>query len=198
MLGTITPSICRFGDCLVTAAGDPRGPGEPSPPLPSAKRYIFVAIDLWNETHLAEKFYTQLFDREPDDRPMKGLIQWRNVAGANIQLFHDKENAGSGRLTIVVPKMDEARRSLEAIGVKLTGESQGDYGRIARFADPDGNRITLAEPPSRPFDRYTLKCATRDKFGERPNACGGSQGGRGRVASRRAASWLPGSKHFAI
>ncbi|KAA1176743.1 VOC family protein [Rhizobium tropici] len=99
----------------------------------------------------AQAFYTQLFDRGPDDRPMDGLIQWRNVAGANIQIFHDKENAGFGRLTIVVPKMDEARRSLEDFGVKLTGESESDYGRIAHFADPDGNRITLAEPPSRPF-----------------------------------------------
>ncbi|NLS16114.1 VOC family protein [Rhizobium sp. P40RR-XXII] len=100
----------------------------------------------------AETFYTQLFDREPDDRPMDGLIQWRNVAGANIQIFHDQEKAGSGRLTIVVPKMDEARKSLEDFGVKLTGELDGDYGRIAQFADPDGNRITLAEPPSRPFN----------------------------------------------
>jgi hypothetical protein len=93
----------------------------------------------------AEKFYTGLFGRKPDDRPMEGLIQWRNVAGANLQIFHDKENAGSGRLTIVVPKMDEARSSLEEIGVKVTGETEGDYGRI-------GNRITLAEPPSRPFN----------------------------------------------
>jgi predicted enzyme related to lactoylglutathione lyase len=83
---------------------------------------------------------------------MDGLIQWRNVAGANIQIFHDKENAGHGRLTIVVPKMDEARKSLEDFGVKLTGESQGNYGKIAQLADPDGNRITLAEPPSRSFD----------------------------------------------
>lgn len=104
------------------------------------------------EMDRAETFYTRLFDREPDDRPMDKLIQWRNVAGANIQIFHDRENAGFGRLTIVVPKMDEARKSLEEIGVKLTGESKGDYGRIAQFADPDGNRITLAEPPSRPFD----------------------------------------------
>ncbi|WP_246826313.1 VOC family protein [Rhizobium binae] len=100
----------------------------------------------------AEKFYTRLFDREPDDRPMEALIQWRNVAGANIQIFLDKENAGLGRLTIVVPKMDEARRALEETGVTLTGEFEGDYGRIAQIADPDGNRITLAEPPSRPFD----------------------------------------------
>lgn len=101
----------------------------------------------------AEKFYTQLFDRGPDDRPMDGLIQWRNVTGANIQIFHDRENAGHGRLTIVVPKMDEARKLLEDFGVKLTGESQGNYGKIAQLIDPDGNRITLAEPPSRPFDR---------------------------------------------
>jgi predicted enzyme related to lactoylglutathione lyase len=101
----------------------------------------------------AETFYTRLFGRGPDDRPMDGLIQWRNVAGANIQIFRDKENAGYGRLTIVVPKMDEARKSLEDFGGKLTAESQGDYGKIAQLADPDGNRITLAEPPSRPFKR---------------------------------------------
>jgi predicted enzyme related to lactoylglutathione lyase len=101
----------------------------------------------------AEKFYAQLFEREPDDRPMDGLIQWRDVSGANIQIFQDKENAGAGRITIVVPKMDNARSSLEEIGVKLTGEMEGDYGRIAQIADPDGNRITLAEPPSRPFNR---------------------------------------------
>ncbi|MDF0664030.1 MULTISPECIES: lactoylglutathione lyase [unclassified Rhizobium] len=100
----------------------------------------------------AETFYTQIFAREPDDRPMDGLIQWRNVAGANIQIFHDKENAGSGRLTIVVPKMDEARKSLEDIGVELTDDLEGDYGRIAQFTDPDGNRITLAEPPARAFN----------------------------------------------
>ncbi|MBB6219550.1 VOC family protein [Rhizobium leguminosarum] len=101
----------------------------------------------------AERFYTLLFGREPDDRPMGGLIQWRNIAGTNIQIFRDKENAGFGRLTLVVPKMDQARRSLEEMGVDLRDELQGDYGRIAQIADPDGNRITLAEPPSRPFSR---------------------------------------------
>ncbi|WP_245266180.1 VOC family protein [Mesorhizobium sp. L103C119B0] len=94
----------------------------------------------------AEEFYTRLFERRPDDRPMDGLIQWRNVAGANLQIFHDKENA------VVVPKMDKARRALEESGVMLTRESEGDYGKIAQIANPDGNRITLAEPQSRPFN----------------------------------------------
>jgi len=99
----------------------------------------------------AESFYTRLFGRGPDDRPMDGLIQWRNVAGANIQIFQDAEHAGSGRLTIVVPEMDGARRSLEEMGVTITGELQGDYGKIGQIPDPDGNRLTLAEPPSGQF-----------------------------------------------
>lgn len=111
---------------------------------------IFAALATANMNN-AERFYTRLFGRAPDDRPMDGLIQWRNVAGANIQIFQHEENAGSGRLTIVVPNMAEARQSLEEMGVDLKDESQGDYGRIAQIADPDGNRITLAEPPSRPF-----------------------------------------------
>ena len=113
---------------------------------------IYAALATANMDE-AETFYTRLFEREPDDRPMDSLIQWRNVAGANIQIFHDADHAGSGRMTIVVPHMEKARSALQDIGVELTGESQGDYGRIAQIADPDGNRITLAEPPSRAFDR---------------------------------------------
>lgn len=47
--------------------------------------------------------------------------------------------------------MEDARRLIEQIGVKPTGQAEGDYGKIAQIVDPDGNRITLAEPPSRPF-----------------------------------------------
>lgn len=109
---------------------------------------IYAALATAN-MDLAEAFYTQLFEREPDDRPMEGLIQWRNIAGANIQIFEDKLHAGSGRMTIVVPKMDDARQALQQFGIYLTGESRGDYGRIAQMRDPDGNHLTLAEPPSR-------------------------------------------------
>jgi predicted enzyme related to lactoylglutathione lyase len=95
----------------------------------------------------AENFYTQLFDRGPDDRPMPGLIQWRDVAGANFQIFENREDAGGGRLTIVVPEMDKARLAFAGIGASLTGVRQGQFGKIAQVSDPDGNRITLAEPP---------------------------------------------------
>ena len=109
---------------------------------------IYAALATANMER-SEEFYTRLFGRGPDDRPMQALIQWRNVAGANIQVFTDEENAGFGRLTIVVPNMEEARKWLDAIGATLKSETTGDYGKIAQTADPDGNRITLAEPPSR-------------------------------------------------
>ena len=95
----------------------------------------------------AEAFYTKLFDRGPDDRPMDNLIQWRNVADANIQIFENPKNAGFSMCTIVVPDMGAARASLEAIGLSIHGEQEGDFGKIARLSDPDGNQITLAEPP---------------------------------------------------
>lgn len=108
---------------------------------------IYVALAA-KDMARAENFYATLFERGPDDRPMDGLIQWRDVAGANIQIFKDDESAGHGRATIVVPRMDEARQSLAQAGLEITDERQGDFVRIAQLRDPDNNLITLAEPPS--------------------------------------------------
>lgn len=109
---------------------------------------IYAALTT-RDIKAAEDFYAALFGRGPDDRPMAGLIQWRDVEGANVQLFKDDETAGKGRLTIVVPVMAEARKSLEAAHIALGEEFSGDFGKIAQLRDPDGNLLTLAEPPSR-------------------------------------------------
>lgn len=90
-------------------------------------------------------FYIKLMGREPDDRPMAGLVQWREAGG--LQIWHDAEHAGHSRTTIVVPVMADERRRLEAAGVTLGPDVQGDWGIIAQIADPDGNQVTLAEPP---------------------------------------------------
>ncbi|WP_040491187.1 VOC family protein [Ilumatobacter nonamiensis] len=95
----------------------------------------------------AEAFYTALLGRGPDDRPMDGLIQWRPFDNAGIQLFADTDNAGHSSITIVAPDMAAARRELSSNGLDLGDDVQGDFGVIAQISDPDGNRITLAEPP---------------------------------------------------
>ena len=33
----------------------------------------------------------------------------------------------------------------------LGDDNEGDYSTLAQVRDPDGNRITLASPPARPF-----------------------------------------------
>ncbi|RUW46322.1 MULTISPECIES: VOC family protein [unclassified Mesorhizobium] len=107
---------------------------------------IYAALATTNMA-ASERFYTLLFERRPDDRPMDSLIQWRGVAGANIQIFLNESNAGSSMCTIVVPNMDKARASLERVGLTLGKEKAGDFGRVAHIRDPDGNQLTLAEPP---------------------------------------------------
>ena len=100
-----------------------------------------------SEMERSEAFYTALLGRGPDDRPMDGLIQWRNFDDAGIQVALDATKAGHSQITIVTPSMDTARRDLEAAGLDLGEDVQGDFGVIAQIDDPDGNRLTLAEPP---------------------------------------------------
>ena len=98
----------------------------------------------------AEAFYTALFGRGPDDRPMEGLIQWRDLGGVGHVQFHDAEAAGHARMTIVTPVMAQTRAALAGRGLTLGEDVSGDFGIIAQISDPDGNLITLAEPPKGP------------------------------------------------
>ena len=43
--------------------------------------------------------------------------------------------------------MASERQRLGGLGLELGPDSAGDWGIVAQIEDPDGNRITLAEPP---------------------------------------------------
>jgi predicted enzyme related to lactoylglutathione lyase len=43
--------------------------------------------------------------------------------------------------------MDLARKRLAAASLQLEPDIRGDFGIVAQISDPDGNRLTLAEPP---------------------------------------------------
>lgn len=92
-------------------------------------------------------WYTRLVGRPPDDRPMDGLVQWRVGDSIGLQLVLDAERAGRSLITIVTPGMAQARRELAAAALELGPDVQGDFGVIAQISDPDGNEVTLAEPP---------------------------------------------------
>lgn len=107
---------------------------------------IYATVSV-SDPERAEAFYAALFGRGPDDRPMDGLIQWRPVDDSGVQILVDGDRAGRSSMTLVTPDMDNARRQLESNGLDLEPDLQGDFGVIAQISDPDGNRITLTEPP---------------------------------------------------
>ena len=95
----------------------------------------------------ASAFYAKLLGRQPDDRPMDTLVQWRGFGNAGIQLFLDESKAGRGVMTIVVPNMEATGALLAAQVIDIGAVLEGVFGKIAHVTDPDGNVINLAEPP---------------------------------------------------
>lgn len=99
----------------------------------------------------AEAWYTKLFGRRPDNRPMKTLVQWELSSHSGLAISTDREIAGTGVMFLYVEDVAAERRRLEEMGIELGGDIKGDYSTLAQVRDPDGNLLTLATPPSRPF-----------------------------------------------
>ena len=108
--------------------------------------YVYAAVSS-ADLERAEAFYSKVLGRKADDRPMESLIQWRDIAGAGIQVFADRGKAGHGAMTLVVPNAARLKVALEAAGYACGEVHAGDFGRIVQVSDPDGNVVTFAEPP---------------------------------------------------
>jgi catechol 2,3-dioxygenase-like lactoylglutathione lyase family enzyme len=99
----------------------------------------------------AESWYTKLLGRGPDNRPMETLVQWEIFDQVGIALSTDDEIAGRGVIFLYVDDVAAERRRLQGLGIVLGDDIEGDYSTLAQVRDPDGNLLTLATPPSRPF-----------------------------------------------
>ena len=99
----------------------------------------------------AEDWYTKLLGRGPDNRPMGTLIQWELFDHGGLGLSTDTEIAGRGVMFIIVDDVAAERRRLQGLGIELGNDIKGDYSTLAQVRDPDGNLLTLATPPSRPY-----------------------------------------------
>jgi predicted enzyme related to lactoylglutathione lyase len=91
-------------------------------------------------------WYTWLFGRKPDERPMEWLAQWRFTVGG-VQVWKDEKRAGGSLATVVVSSIAAERARLAEAGLRLGPGEGGEHGLVARIEDPDGNQIVLAEPP---------------------------------------------------
>ncbi len=99
----------------------------------------------------AERWYSRLFGRGPDFRPMPALLHWELFDQSGLMLSSSEEIASRGSIFLYVSDLAAERRRLENAGILLGSDIPGDYSTLAQVRDPDGNLITLASPPSRPF-----------------------------------------------
>jgi predicted enzyme related to lactoylglutathione lyase len=99
----------------------------------------------------AENWYTKLLGRGPDYRPMKTLVHWELSDHGGLMLSSSDEIASRGVMFLYVDDVAAERRRLQGLGIVLGEDVKGDYSTLAQVRDPDGNLLTLATPPSRPF-----------------------------------------------
>ena len=98
-----------------------------------------------------EAWYTKLLGRGPDYRPMPTLLHWELSDQGGLMLSSSEEIAGHGMFFLYVEDLAAERRRLEGAGIALGDDIEGDYSTLAQVRDPDGNLVTLASPPARPF-----------------------------------------------
>lgn len=95
----------------------------------------------------AVDWYERLLGRPADGAPMEGVVEWRFDGSASLQLVHDPEHTGGGRVTLVVDDIERhvaglAERGLQAGPV----DPEAEEARTATIVDPEGNQIIFAQP----------------------------------------------------
>ncbi|HIZ37350.1 MAG TPA: VOC family protein [Candidatus Ruania gallistercoris] len=94
----------------------------------------------------AEEWYTTLFDRAPDTRPMPGLIEWYLSDGSGLQVWSEADRAGQSAAVLGETDLDAAATRLAGAGFEHEGPQPGGGARILLLTDPDGNRVVLSGP----------------------------------------------------
>lgn len=111
---------------------------------------IYTAL-LTSDLAAAESWYMNLLGRGPDHRPMDTLVQWELFDQGGLMLSSSDEITGKGAMFLYIDDLTAERRRLQDLGISLGEDIPGDYSTLAQLRDPDGNLITLATPPARPF-----------------------------------------------
>lgn len=91
----------------------------------------------------AERWYTTLWQRGPDEKPMPGLLEWHLGPTAGLQVWSEPDRAGRSTVVIGTDDMDALAGRLTSAGVDHRGPEPGGGARILQLADPDGNRVVI-------------------------------------------------------
>ena len=91
----------------------------------------------------AESWYTALFERGPDSRPMDGLLEWHLGGSSGVQVWAEPGRAGRSTVVLGTDDLDAVAGRLSRAGVTHDGPVPGGGQRTLLLTDPDGNRVVL-------------------------------------------------------
>ncbi|ROS75402.1 VOC family protein [Cellulomonas sp. PhB143] len=91
----------------------------------------------------AERWYTALFERGPDARPMPGLVEWHLGDSFGLQVWSEPDRAGRSTVVLDETDLDAAAARAADAGIEHDGPQPGGGARILQLSDPDGNRVVL-------------------------------------------------------
>ncbi|GAC70065.1 VOC family protein [Gordonia soli] len=104
-----------------------------------------ISVQFVADLEAAVDWYSALFGRQPDSRPMPPSAEWYFDADRGVQLYDDPERAGGHDVIVGVPDVDDALR--EVAGRGIDGEAftvpSGQF-RLAILRDPSANTVILA------------------------------------------------------
>jgi hypothetical protein len=91
-------------------------------------------------------WYGRLFGREPDARPMDGLIEWHLTDTFGVQVWAESDRAGRSTMVLDESDLDAFVQVLDRAGIPHPEPRNATTSRILPLEDPDGNRIVFAGP----------------------------------------------------
>lgn len=94
----------------------------------------------------AERWYSVLFERQPDARPMAGLIEWHMGDAFGVQVWVEPERAGRSSMVLGESDLDGLAARLTDAGIDHPGPQQVTASRILSLEDPAGNRVVVTGP----------------------------------------------------
>lgn len=95
------------------------------------------------DSAVSEQWYTRLFDRKPDARPMAGLIEWHLSDTFGVQVWAEPARAGNSSIVLDESDLTALAAHLDRAGIEHPGPQDATSSRILPLQDPDGNRIVF-------------------------------------------------------
>jgi hypothetical protein len=95
---------------------------------------------------LGVAWYSDLFGREPDRRPMEGSAEWQLTATSSVMAYADNAAAGGTTLILGVDDIGAEAAALyeREIVLEPYTVASGQF-RLAELDDPSGNTVTFAQ-----------------------------------------------------